>query len=135
MQHKIKENILIIVVRRLKIFVTCMIFMFNMTKNIHDNHVVKMGRVNFIHLWVRIVLECTLPLIRIFEEIWKKVQQKCVTHCTVVTGSAIIDFEFLAKTALFVYNLRGKDRKKWFLGHFLIKNGSVLMVVKVRMSI
>ena len=56
-------------------------------------------------------------------------------HCTVVTGGAIIDFEFLAKTALFVYHLRGKDRKKWFLGHFLKKNGPVLMVVTLRISI
>ena len=52
-----------------------------------------------------------------------------------VTGSAIIDFEFLAKTALFVYNLRGKDRKKLFLGHFLVKNEQILMVAAVEISL
>ena len=52
-----------------------------------------------------------------------------------VTKGAIIDFEFLAKKALFVYDLRGNNRKKWFWGHFLMKNGPVLMVVTVRISI
>ena len=60
---------------------------------------------------------------------------KGVPQCTVVTKGAIIDFEFLAKKALFVYDLRGNNRKKWFWGHILMKNGPVLMVVTVRISI
>ena len=52
-----------------------------------------------------------------------------------VTGSAIIDFEFLSKTVYFVYNFRGKDQKKWFLGHFLMKNEQVFKVVALKISL
>jgi len=54
---------------------------------------------------------------------------------TVVTGSAIIDFEFLSKTVYFVYNFRGKDQKMWFLGHFLLKNEQVFKAVALKISL